>query len=43
MVVSIASPDIYTGSRAENPPQNHLTTKVTKKGRKEHKERAINE
>jgi enoyl-CoA hydratase len=27
----------------ENPLQNYLTTKVTKKGRKEHKERAINE
>ncbi len=26
---------------AENPLQNYLTTKVTKKGRKEHKERAI--
>ena len=28
---------------AENPLQNYLTTKVTKKWRKEHKERAINE
>ncbi len=28
---------------AENPPQNYLTTKVTKNWRKEHKERAINE
>ena len=28
---------------AENPLQNYLTTKVTKKWRKEHKERVINE
>ncbi len=34
---------LSTRDVAENPLQNYLTTKVTKKWRKEHKERAINE